>query len=87
MPDNRKKGEQALTAMEVHLRQHDWLAVSRYTIADIALYAYTHNADEAGFDLDAFPSTVSWLARVRSQPNHISQMEETSISVPKKLFD
>jgi glutathione S-transferase len=43
----------------------------RYSIADIALYAYTHVADEGGFDLTPFPYTRAWLARVRGQPRHI----------------
>jgi glutathione S-transferase len=43
----------------------------RYTIADIALYAYTHFAHEGGFDLTPYPHLVTWLARVAAQPGHI----------------
>ena len=41
------------------------------TIADIPLYAYTHVADEGGFDLGRFPAVRSWLARVRAEPGHV----------------
>jgi len=68
----RKGGQTALAAMERHLRTHRFLVGERYTIADIALYAYTHVADEAGFDLGAHPSVASWLARVAAQPGHVT---------------
>jgi len=63
-------GRKAIGAMERHLAQHDFLAAGRYTVADIALYAYTHMADQAGIDLAAFPATQAWIARVASQPGH-----------------
>ena len=75
---NAVKGAHALAVMEAHLSDHDWLAAGAYTIADIALYAYTHVADEGGFDLGAYPAIGGWLARVRAQPGHITLMEETS---------
>jgi glutathione S-transferase len=57
--------------MEGHLARRSWFVGERYSIADIALYAYTHVADEAGFDLAGYPAVRAWLARVRGQPGHI----------------
>lgn len=48
------------------------LVAERYTIADIALYAYTHEAHEGGFDLSRYPAVAAWLDRVRSQPGHVT---------------
>ena len=67
----RARGYDALAVMEDHLHHRDWFASGRYTIADIALYAYTHVAREGGFDLSPYPAVNAWLARVRSQPRHI----------------
>ncbi len=63
-------GYAALGVMETHLAAHSWFAGDRYSIADIALYAYTHCAGEGGFDLARFPAIRAWLARVASQPAH-----------------
>jgi glutathione S-transferase len=71
VPERRERGVQALGVMERHLAAHDWFAGGRYSVADIALYAYTHVAHEGGFDLAAFPALRRWLERVRSQPRHI----------------
>ena len=71
VPERRRRGEAALAVMEGELRRRDFFAGGRYTIADIALYAYTHVAPEGGFDLGAYPAVRAWLARVRSQPGHI----------------
>ena len=64
-------GYAALGVMQAHLGKSDWFAGGRYSIADIALYAYTHCAAEGGFDLARFPSVRAWLARVESQPLYI----------------
>ncbi|MGD8330936.1 MAG: glutathione S-transferase family protein [Acidobacteriota bacterium] len=64
-------GRKAIGAMERRLREHDFLAADRYTIADIALYAYTHVADEAGIDLAEFPDVQTWIERVAAQPGHV----------------
>ena len=71
VPEWHAKGNAALGVMETHLKTRDWFAGNRYSIADIALYGYTHCADEGGFDLSAFPHVSRWLARVADQPNHI----------------
>jgi glutathione S-transferase len=67
----RRGGDAALAALERHLQGRRFLVAERYTIADIALYAYTHVADEAGFDLERFPAIVAWLTRVTQQPGHV----------------
>lgn len=71
---NQKKagGEAALRVMERHLTEHKFFVGERYTIADIALFAYTHVADEGGFDLSGFPAIQSWIKRVQAQPKHIN---------------
>ena len=63
-------GDRALDVMEGHLKTHRWFAGDAYSIADIALYAYTHVADEGGFDLQRRPATRDWLGRVAAQPKH-----------------
>jgi glutathione S-transferase len=68
----RAGGYAALEAMERHLAAREFLVAERYTIADIALYAYTHVADEGGFELSRFPAIRSWLARVAEQPGHVA---------------
>ena len=71
VPDKRKWGMAALDVMEAHLRDRRFFVAERYSIADIALYAYTHVADEGGFDLAPYPAIRAWLARVASQPGHV----------------
>ena len=71
LPRLRERGSQALAVMEEHLRREPFFAAARYSIADIALYAYTHCAADGGFDLGAFPAIGAWLQRVRSQPRHV----------------
>jgi glutathione S-transferase len=71
LPGKRKWGVAALDVMEQHLRTRSFFAGDAYTIADVALYAYTHVAHEGGFDLAPFPAVRAWLARVAAQPRHI----------------
>jgi glutathione S-transferase len=66
-----KQGAKALGAMERHLDRDEWFVGDGITIADIALYAYTHVAGEGGFDLGPFPAIRAWLERVASQPGHV----------------
>jgi glutathione S-transferase len=66
-----ERGYAALGVMESHLAKHDFFVGGRYSIADIALYAYTHVAEEGRFELGRFPAIGRWLERVRSQPRHI----------------
>jgi glutathione S-transferase len=68
----RAGGEKALTALEGPLAEgHEFLVADRYTIADIALYAYTHVAPEGGFELEPYPAIREWLGRVAAQPGHV----------------
>jgi glutathione S-transferase len=67
-----ENGYQALGVMEKHLATHDFFAAGRYTIADIALYAYTHVANQADFDLARFPAVRAWLDRVAAEPGHVA---------------
>jgi glutathione S-transferase len=71
LPEKMERGYHALGVMENHLKSHSFFADGRYTIADIALYAYTHVADEGEFDLARFPRVLDWLDRVRSQPGYV----------------
>ena len=64
-------GKAALEAMERHLSDRQFLVADRYTIADIALYAYTHVAPEGHFDLHPYGAVKAWLRRVAEQPGHI----------------
>jgi glutathione S-transferase len=67
----QKLGYDALGVMEEHLNSNDYFVGGRYSVADIALYAYTHVADEGGFDLGGYPAILAWLERVSSQPEYI----------------
>jgi glutathione S-transferase len=66
-----KQGYRALDAMERHLDGRDWLVGDGMTLADIALYAYTHVAEEGNFSLDGYPAIRAWLDRVAAQPGHV----------------
>jgi glutathione S-transferase len=66
----RELGYAALGVMEQRLNNHAFLVSDRYTIADIALYAYTHVADEGGFSLEQYPGIRAWCDRVAAQPNY-----------------
>ena len=71
LPQKQRLGYDALGVMEAHLAQRKFFVAERYTIADIALYAYTHVADEGGFDLARFRCVRRWLERVRDQPRYV----------------
>jgi glutathione S-transferase len=64
-------GYRALDAMERHLDGRTWLVGDSMTLADIALYAYTHVAAEGEFDLGRYPAITAWLERVASEPGHV----------------
>ncbi len=66
-----KAGYEALDVMAPHLEQNEFFVGDAMTLADIALYAYTHNADEGGFDLGPYPAIRAWLERVGSAPGHV----------------
>lgn len=64
-------GNRALAVLERRLESADWLAGHAFSVADISLYAYTHMASEAGYDLAGFPGIRRWLERVAALPGHI----------------
>ena len=70
LASKRDGGWAALKIMEAHLTKQDFF-VGDYSIADIALFAYTHVADEGGFPLHDFPNIRNWIDRVKSQPKFI----------------
>jgi glutathione S-transferase len=78
--DWMEQGYRALRVMENHLKHHSYFAADRYTVADIALYAYTHLAHECDFDLATFPAIRDWLDRVAAQPSHV-RMEQQLTNV------
>jgi glutathione S-transferase len=57
--------------MEQHLSRSPFFAGTGYSVADIALYAYTHAAADGGFDLGRYPAVSAWLGRVKGQPRHV----------------
>jgi len=71
LPRLLERGNQALAVMEQHLQREPFFAAGRYSVADIALFAYTHGAGDFGFDLKKYPAVNSWLDRVRAQPRFV----------------
>jgi glutathione S-transferase len=67
LPELRRRGDTALAVMERHLATHAWFAGDALSIADLALFGYTHKAGDGGFDLARYPAIVAWLARCRAQ--------------------
>ncbi len=72
LEDWMENGYRALGVMEMHLAGHPFFAANHFTIADIALYAYTHVANQADFDLARYPAIRAWLARVEAEPGHVA---------------
>jgi glutathione S-transferase len=72
-----ERGYQALDVMERHLAGRRFFVEERYSIADIALYAYTHVAGEGEFDLTRYPAVQAWLVRVAAQPGHVPITQRT----------
>ena len=71
LPERLAKGRAAFSVMDQHLQSRRFFVAERYTIADIALYAYTHVAHEGGHDLAAYSNVRSWLGRVAEQRGHV----------------
>jgi glutathione S-transferase len=71
LPRLLERGYQALAVMEQHLARERFFVGDSYSIADIALYAYTHAAGDGGFELQRFPAVCAWIARVESQPHFV----------------
>jgi glutathione S-transferase len=71
LPKLRERGHQALGVMEKHLGANPWFSATGYGIGDIALFAYTHCAEDGGIGLEAYPRVRAWLDRVRAQPGFV----------------
>jgi glutathione S-transferase len=72
LEDWMENGYRALAVMENHLAANCYFAAGRFTVADIALYAYTHIAHQCDFELDQLPAIRDWLARVQAEPGYVS---------------
>jgi glutathione S-transferase len=71
VPKRLEQGRAALAVMEAHLKTRKFFVDEKYSIADIALYAYTHVSHEGGHDLSAYPSVRAWIDRIAAQPRYI----------------
>ncbi len=76
LPQRLAHGREALAIMDAHLNKRAFFAAERYSIADIALYAYTHVAGDGGLDLAPYPAVRAWLARVAAQPRHVGLLDQ-----------
>jgi glutathione S-transferase len=72
LEDWMERGYAALQVMENHLKTHDYFAAGQFTVADIALYGYTHVADQCDYDLSTFPAVRAWLRRVEQIPGFVA---------------
>ncbi len=77
----RPKGYAALDVMERQLSQADWLATDRCTVADIALYAYTHVAHQGGYEFARYPGIQAWLQRLTQQPGFVNVEQASAASL------
>ncbi len=75
LPGKRARGGAALEVMEGHLKAQACFVGERLSIADIALYAYTHVAHEGGFDMSAYPAIEAWCARIAAQQGYAGIMD------------
>jgi glutathione S-transferase len=71
LAEKRRNGHAALAVLEQGLAGRDFLVANRYSLADIALYAYTHVAPEGGFPLEPYPAIRAWCDRVAAQPGYV----------------
>jgi glutathione S-transferase len=76
LEDWSEEGYRALRVMENHLKSHDFFAAGHYTIADIALYAYTHLAHQCDFDLTTFPAIRAWIDRIAAEPGYVTMHDQ-----------
>jgi len=81
LPAKMEGGRHALSVMDGHLADRDWFVGDAQSIADIALYAYTHVAHEGGFDLADYPSVERWIERFSAQPGHVGIDDDTGVLV------
>jgi len=67
----REAGLAALDLMDRHLESRKWFVADQFSLADICLFAYTHVADEAEFDLEAYPELIRWMERIMTMEEHV----------------
>jgi glutathione S-transferase len=72
MPGKRKAGNEALQLMNDHLEGRGWFVGDQTSLADICLFAYTHVAGDADFDLRRYPNVVQWIERVKGHPRYMA---------------
>lgn len=82
LEDWMEEGYRALGVMERHLRERRYFVADRYTVADIALYAYAHLAHQCDYDLTAFPAIRAWLERVAAEPGHVAMDDQPADVAP-----
>jgi glutathione S-transferase len=68
-------GRDALAVLERGLADRTFLAADGYTVADLALYGYTHVANEAGIDMSGFAAIAEWIGQVEAQPGFVNDLE------------
>ncbi len=73
LPRLRQRAHAALALMDAHLSSRDFLVNDHYSVADIALYAYTHDAPRGGVELEGYRALRAWLARVEATPRFVPQ--------------
>lgn len=71
IPVKRIAGNDALKLMDAHLAGRSWIVANAFSLADICLFAYTHVADEADFDLELYPNVIAWMERIMELPYHV----------------
>jgi glutathione S-transferase len=71
LPEKYAGGYRALDAMERHISGREFFVGETPTLADIALYAYTHVAHEGGFEMERYPAIDAWLDRIAAMPEHV----------------
>jgi len=76
MPTKRTAGNAALKLMDDHLKNREWFVGGAISLADICLFAYTHVAGDAEFDLSRYPNIVAWMERVKGTPRYTAMMPE-----------
>jgi len=82
VPELEAKGHAALAVMERHLAGRDWFVGEHCSLADLALYAYTHVADEGGFDLAGYPRLRAWLGRIAALPGYVPITHRPPLAAP-----
>jgi glutathione S-transferase len=80
LPGKREAGEAALALMDRHLAERDWFVGKAISLADIALYAYTHVADAGGFELARYPALCAWMERLAAHPRHVAMIADTPLA-------